>query len=60
MKTFTVKYDFSVYRPSSLNIYDQQNAFSVDIIAEDLAGAKNKLKTEHNKNPFYFKFTLNN
>ncbi len=56
MKLFTVTYDFSVYKPSSISVYDRQLSFSVDIEAEDLADARNKLRNEHNKNPFYFKF----
>lgn len=60
MKTFIVTYDFTVYKPSSLTIYDRQNSFSVDIVAEDLTEAKNKLRNEHQKNPFYFKFIQKN
>jgi len=60
MKTFIVTYDFTVYRPSSLNIFDRQKSFSIEILAEDKTEARQILLKEHNKNPFYFQFIQKN
>jgi len=60
MKTFSVTYDFTVYKPSNLHIYEQQKGFSVVVSGSDLANAKNSFKKEFNKNPAYFKFVETN
>lgn len=59
MKTFTVTYDFTVYKPSNIDIYESQKKFLINIDAEDLQEAKNILKNDYNKNPSYFKFQEN-
>ena len=60
MKTFSVTYDFTVYKPSNLHVYEQQKCFSVIVYGSDLSDAKDNFKKEFNKNPAYFKFIENN
>lgn len=57
MKTFIVTYDFSVYKPSSLNIYEQQKSFKAEVKATDKTEARTIFMKEYNKNHFYFQFT---
>lgn len=57
MKKFIVTYDFQVYKPSNIHIYERQKAFSLEVNAESETDARQILIKEHNKNPFYFKFT---
>lgn len=53
---FIVKYDHKKFKPSNYEILKNQKAFELKIMAKDLDEAKNKLRIEHNLNPFYFKF----
>jgi len=57
MKTFKVTYNHNVYKPSSYNIFKQQQDFILTLQSDSLENAKEILKNEHNKNPFYFSFT---
>lgn len=56
METFIVTYDFTVFKPSSLTVYDRQKAFIIEIIALNEVEARQILLKDYNKNPFYFKF----
>ena len=57
MKTFIITYNHIVYKPSSYDLFKSQQAWSLSIEASELSEAENILKTQHNKNPFYFTFT---
>ena len=59
MNKYTVTYDHNVYRPQSLSIFDRQRAYKETVEADNLEDAKALFKSKFNKNPFYFKFTLN-
>ena len=59
MKTFTVTYDFNVFKPSNIHIYEQQKNFIVNIDATELQEAKVIFLKTYNKNPMYFKFQEN-
>ena len=60
MKTFLVTYNHLVYKPSNYEVFKQQQNFKLEIQATDLENAKEILKTQHNKNPFYFNINLLN
>jgi len=51
---YTVTYNHEVSKPSSYDILMIQKKWSLDIEADTLEAAEQILKTEHNKNPFYF------
>tara|TARA_R110000796_G_scaffold162824_2_gene279762 strand:- start:283 stop:459 length:177 start_codon:yes stop_codon:yes gene_type:complete len=55
---FTITYNHKVYKPSSLTVFERQQAFKLIIEADDLTEAEDILRTEYNKNPFYFNITL--
>ena len=57
MNKFIVTYNFNVYKTSSLPIYERQKAFKLEIEANNETEARQVLLNDHNKNPFYFKFT---
>jgi hypothetical protein len=54
-KEFKVTYDHSVYKPSSNELLKSQQIWSLYLSASDLESAKEKLRTDYNKNPSYFK-----
>lgn len=54
MKTFIITYNHIVFKPSNYDIFKQQQLFKLEIQAENENEAKEILKTQHNKNPFYF------
>ena len=60
MVTYTVKYNFEVYKPSNIHIYNNQKLFSAVIVGDNLEEAKENFKNQFNKNPAYFTFTPNN
>jgi len=57
MKTFIVTYNHIVFKPSNYDLFKTQQSWKLEIEANDLTEAKEILKKEHNKNPFYFTFT---
>lgn len=59
-KTFTVTYDFNVFKPSNFEVYQQQKLFSLTVTGSDLRDAKENFLKSQNKNPMYFKFQENN
>lgn len=59
MKTYTVKYNFNIYKPNNIDLYNQQKQFEVIVQANDLLQAKAYFRLEHNKNPAYFLFIEN-
>lgn len=54
MKTYIVTYNHNVFKPSNYDIFKSQQSFKLEITAENEDKVKEILKTEHNKNPFYF------
>lgn len=60
MKTFVVTYNHLVFKPSNYEVFKQQQNFKLEIQANNLEDVKEILKTQHNKNPFYFNINLIN
>ena len=56
---YIVRHDHQIFKPSSYKVYQKEREFESKIMAKDLEEAKTKLRKEHNLNPFYFKFTIN-
>ena len=56
MKKFKVTYDHTVYKPASITIYKKQKDFELIINATGKMEACEKVRKEHNINPYYLKF----
>lgn len=57
MKSFIVKYDHIVFKPNTYGHLKREENWELKISANNLEEAKEILKNEHKKNPFYFTIT---
>ena len=53
MQTFLITYNFNIYKPSNIYIYERQKSFKLELKAKNIETIKDILINEYNLNPNY-------
>ena len=53
MQIFIITYNFQIFKPSNIYIYERQKNFKLELKANNIQEIKDVLKKEYNLNPAY-------
>ena len=53
MQIFIITYNFQIFKPSNIYIYERQKNFKLELKANNIQEIKDILKKEYNLNPAY-------